>query len=112
MLEIKRKPNTPGGRATSTPTTSTLNEAGVGPFNDHYSIELATIHGVAPLPTPSVASRKHPPLIAPRLNDLKDYQTTLPVIREAQCKGSLNLDGIASGQLGGSWGEFERAAKG
>jgi len=106
MLEIKRKPNTPGGRATSTSTTSASIEPAAS-LDDHYSIEHQPIHGVAAAPAPSVVSRKHPPLIAPPRNDVKDHQTKLPVITgEAQCKGSLNLDGIASGQLGGSGGSL------
>ena len=104
MLEIKRKPNSPGGRATATPT-SALTEAGVASLEDPYPIEHPAIHGVAAVPASSVISRKHPPLIAPPRNDVKDQQTKLPVLTgEAQCKGSLNLDGIASGQLGGSGG--------
>lgn len=104
MLEIKRKPNSPGGRTTSGPT-SALTEAHVASLGDHYPIAHPAIHGVAPVPAPSVVSRKHPPLIEPPLNDIKDHQTKLPVITgEAQCKGSLNLDGFASGLLGGSGG--------
>jgi cytoskeletal protein CcmA (bactofilin family) len=104
MLEIKRKPNTPGGRTTPAPT-SALTDAGAASLEDHYPIEHAAIHGVAAVPAPTVVSRKRPPLIAPPLNDIKNHQTKLPVITgEAQCKGSLNLDGIAAGQLGGSGG--------
>lgn len=106
MLEIKRKPNSPGGRSRSTPT-STTTEASTTSLDGHYSIEQPAIHCVPPGPTPSMVSRKHPPLIAPPRNDVKDHQTKLPVITgEAQCKGSLNLDGIASGQLGGSGGSL------
>lgn len=105
MLEIKRKPNTPGGRGTSAPSSSALTEAGA--VTDHYPIEKPAILGVATVPVASVVSRKHPPLIAPPHNDLKDHQTKLPLITgEAQCKGSLNLDGMASGQLGGSGGSL------
>ncbi|MCM3902244.1 MAG: polymer-forming cytoskeletal protein [Pyrinomonadaceae bacterium] len=106
MLEIKRKPNSPGGRSTSTPTT-TLTEASAASLDDRYSIEQPAIHNVATALTSSVVSRKHPPLIAPPRNEVKDHQTKLPVITgEAQCKGTLNLDGIASGQLGGSGGSL------
>lgn len=106
MLEIKRKPNSPGGRGTSTPA-SNLTEAGAASRDDPYSIERPATQGVAAGLTPSVVSRKHPPLIAPPRNEVKDHQTKLPVITgEAQCKGSLNLDGIACGQLGGSGGSL------
>ncbi len=106
MLEIKRKPNTPGGRATSTPTSSALTEAAAS-VPDHHSIEQPAILAVAAVPIPSVVSRKHPPVIAPPHNDFKDHQTKLPLITgEAQCKGSLNLDGMASGQLGGTGGSL------
>ncbi|MCM3873391.1 MAG: polymer-forming cytoskeletal protein [Pyrinomonadaceae bacterium] len=106
MLEIKRKPNTPGGRATSTPASSALPEA-ASSVTDHYSIEEPPILAVSAVPIQSVVSGKHPPLIAPPRNDLKDHQTKLPLITgEAQCKGSLNLDGIATGQLGGSGGSL------
>jgi cytoskeletal protein CcmA (bactofilin family) len=107
MLEIKRKPNTPGGRVTSTSTSSALNEAGAASTIDQYPTESPTIHGVVSPPQASVGLRKHPPLISPPGNDLKDHQTKLPLITgEAQCKGSLNLDGIAAGQLGGSGGSL------
>ncbi|MBA3256693.1 MAG: polymer-forming cytoskeletal protein [Pyrinomonadaceae bacterium] len=107
MLEIKRKPNSPGGRATSTPKSCALTEARAASMDGHYPIDHPAIHGVAAMPTPSVASRKRPPLIAPPRSDVKDHQTKLPVITgEAQCKGSLNLDGMASGQLGGSGGSL------
>lgn len=103
MLEIKRKPNRPGGRTTSAPS-SALTEAGAASVDDHYGIAHPAIHGVAAVPVPPAVSRKRPPLIEP-LNDIKDHQTKLPVITgEAQCKGSLNLDGMASGHLGGSGG--------
>jgi hypothetical protein len=105
MLEIKRKPNSPGGRTTSD-HTSALTKAGAASLDDHYPIAQPPLHGVVAVPTtPSVVSRKHPPLIEHPLNDIKDHQTKLPVITgEAQCKGALNLDGFASGQLGGSGG--------
>ena len=107
MLEIKRKPNTPGGRAVSTPTSSALNETSPASLNDQYPIERPTIHDASGVPTPSGISRKHPPLIAPPRNDVKDYQTKLPVITgEAQCKGLLNLDGVVTGQLGGIGGSL------
>lgn len=107
MLEVKRKPNSPGGRATSTTPSCALTEAGAASLDDHYPIEQPAIHGLAAVPTPSVVSRKRPPLIAPPRVDVKDHQTKLPVITgEVQCKGSLNLDGIASGQLGGSGGSL------
>ncbi len=84
MLEIKRKPNSPGGRSTSTPT-STLTEASAASLDDRYSIEQPAINGVATGLTKSVVSRKHPPLIAPPRNEVKDHQTKLPVITgEAQ----------------------------
>ncbi len=106
MLEIKRKPNTPGGRATATPT-SALTEAGAASSGDQYQIEHPSVHGVAAVPPPSVVSRRRPPLLAPPRNDVKDHQTKLPVITgEVQCKGSLNLDGTASGQLGGCGGSL------
>jgi len=104
MLEIKRKPNSSGGRTTSAPR-SALNEAGHASPDDHYPIAHRAAHDAAAVPAPSMASRKHPPLIEPSLNDIKDHQTKLPVITgEARCKGSLNLDGVACGQLGGSGG--------
>ncbi|MFN2510430.1 MAG: polymer-forming cytoskeletal protein [Pyrinomonadaceae bacterium] len=104
MLEIKRKPNSPGGRTSSAPT-SALTEADGASLDDHYPIAHRASHGVAAVPAPSMASRKHPPLIEPPLNDIKDHQTKLPVITgEARCKGSLDLDGFATGQLGGSGG--------
>jgi len=106
MLEVKRKPNSPGGHATSPPTSSAVPETGAASISDHYPIEQP-IHGFPAVPIPSLVSRKHPPLITPPRNDLKDQQTKLPVITgEAQCKGLLNLDGIASGQLGGSGGSL------
>lgn len=105
MLEIKRKPNRPGGRATSAPT-SALTEAGAA-LDNHYPIAHPAIHGEAAVPARPVVSRKRPPLIEPPLNDIKDHQTKLPLITgEAQCRGSLNLDGMASGQLGGSGGSL------
>ncbi len=101
MLEIKRKPNSPGGRSTSTPNSCALTEAGADSLDNRYQIEHPAVHGVAALPTPLAVSRKRPPLIAPP-RDVKNDQTKLPMITgEAQCKGSLNLDGVASGQLGG-----------
>lgn len=104
MLEIKRKPNSAGGRATAT-ARGALTEASVATLD--HPIEHTAIHSVAAVPTPSVVSRKHPPLISPPLHDVKDHQTKVPVITgEAQCKGSLNLDGIASGQLGGRGGSL------
>lgn len=104
MLEIKRKPNSRGGRTTSA-HTSALTKAGAASLDDHYPIAHPALHSVAAVPTTSVVSRKHPPLIGPPLNDIKDHQTKLPVITgEAQCKGLLNLDGFASGQLGGNGG--------
>jgi cytoskeletal protein CcmA (bactofilin family) len=106
MREIKRKPNSPSGRATSR-HTNVLTEAGPASLEDHDPIEPSSINSVAALPTPSMVPRKRPPLIVPPRNDVKDHQTKLPVITgEAQCKGSLNLDGIASGQLGGSGGSL------
>ena len=100
MLEIKRKPNSPGGRAT---TTNALSEAGAAAMDHHHQTEHATIYDVAAAPAPLVVSGKHPPLISRPLNDVKDHQTKLPVITgEVRCRGSLNLDGIATGQLGGS----------
>jgi cytoskeletal protein CcmA (bactofilin family) len=107
MLEVKRKPNTPGGRATSPSTSSSLAEAGVASTNGHYATEQPVIRGGPAVASPSVISTKHPPLVAPPRNELKDHQTRLPVITgEAHYKGSLNLDGIASGQLGGSGGSL------
>jgi Polymer-forming cytoskeletal len=104
MLEIKRKPNSPSGRATA---AGGLPEAGAASLGHHPAIERTSIHRVADGSTPSAVSRKHPPLISPPLNDVKDHQTKLPVITgEAQCKGLLNLDGIACGQLGGSAGSL------
>jgi cytoskeletal protein CcmA (bactofilin family) len=106
MLEIKRKPNSPGGRSTSA-TTSTVTESGGASVNELYTLEQPAMHALAAGLAPSVVSRKHPPLIAPPRNEVKDHQTKLPVITgEAQCKGSLNLDGMASGQLGGSGGSL------
>lgn len=106
MLEIKRKPNSPG-RATNKATSCALTEASGASLDDSYPIEHPAIHGAAAAPTPPVVSRKRPPLIAPPTNDVKDHQTKLPVITgEARCTGSLNLDGIATGQLGGSGGSL------
>ena len=48
-----------------------------------------------------------PRIVAHPTSDPKDYQTKLPVITgEAQYKGTLNLDGIVSGLLGGSGGSL------
>jgi len=103
MLEIKRKPNSPGGRGTPA-STSTSAQATATALDDHYSNDQPAIHVLPPGPT---ASRKRPPVITPPHNEVKDHQTKLPVITgEVQCKGSLNLDGIATGQLGGSGGSL------
>ena len=105
MLEIKRKPNSPGGRATASPKRAST-EASAASLEDHYSVEQPAILAAIG-PTPSVVSSKHPPLITPPRDEIKDHQTKLPVITgEAHCKGSLNLDGSASGQLGGSGGSL------
>lgn len=106
MLEIKRKPNSLGGRPASAPASGNLNEAGGPPLDHHYPDHLAN-RGAPAMPTPP-AARKRPPLIDPPPDNLiKDHQTKLPVITgEVQCKGLLNLDGIASGQLGRSGGSL------
>jgi cytoskeletal protein CcmA (bactofilin family) len=105
MLEIKRKPNSPGGRATATPKNA-ITEASAVSLDDPHSIGHPAIHSAAAVAMPALA-RKRPPLIVPPSNDIKDQQTRLPVITgEAHCKGSLNLEGIACGQLGGSGGSL------
>lgn len=105
MLEIKRKPNSPGGRSTAAATSRALTEAGPSRLGDDYAAEYSAVHNVPAMQPAPAASQKRPPLVAPPRSDVKDQQTKLPVITgEAQCKGSLNLDGIATGQLGGNYG--------
>lgn len=107
MLEIKRKPNSPGGRATATATGRALTEASVGAPDAPYSIEHQSINPVSSVPTPSHVKKRNPPLIAPPGNDAKNYATRLPVVTgEVQCKGSLSVDGMALGQLGGIGGSL------
>ena len=107
MLEIKRKPNSPGGRGTAAATNRARTETSAGPLGDDYAAEYSAVHSVPAMQPSPVASRKRPPLVAPPRSDVKDQQTKLPIITgEAQCKGSLNLDGIATGQLGGNSGSL------
>lgn len=107
MLEIKRKPNTPGGRGTAAAASRALTETSASPLGDEYAAEYSAVHSVPVMQPSPAASHKHPPLVAPPRSDVKQQQTKLPVITgEAQCKGSLNLDGMATGQLGGSGGSL------
>lgn len=91
MLEIKRKPNSPGG---------IISKAAM-PQPDPSGVSLSSIQ-------PSVSrQRLGPPVVAPSGNGSEVYQMRLPVIvGEAQYKGTLRLDGIASGQLGGNGGSL------
>lgn len=107
MFEIKRKPNSPGGRATATATARALTEASVDVPDAPYSIEHQSVHTVSSVTPPSQVQKRNPPLIAPPRNDAKNHATKLPVVTgEVQCKGSLSLDGIALGQLGGIGGSL------
>ena len=102
MLEIKRKPNSPGGRGTAAATSRALTETSANSLGDEYAAEYSAVNSVPAMQPSHAASQKRPPLVAPPRSDVKDQQTKLPVLTgEAQCKGSLNLDGIATGQLGG-----------
>lgn len=106
MLEVKRKPNSPGGRATATPANA-FTEEGADSLDAPHSIEHPALQSVAAVAKPAVAARKRPPLIVPPPNNCKDHQTRLPLITgEVQCTGTLILDGIACGQLGGSGGSL------
>jgi cytoskeletal protein CcmA (bactofilin family) len=97
MLEIKRKPNTPGGRVTSSQSAEAIAES----VSDRRPIEQPVTQEVGGAQIQSPGCERRPPLVAPPRKDLKDHQTKLPLITgEALCKGSLNLDGMATGQLG------------
>lgn len=107
MLEIKRKPNSPRGRATAAAKSRALTEAGASQSGDHYAAECSAVHSVPAIQPAPVASQRCPTLVVPPVSDVRDQQTKLPIIiGEAQCKGSLTLDGIATGQLGGSGGSL------
>ncbi|MGH9966697.1 MAG: bactofilin family protein [Pyrinomonadaceae bacterium] len=99
MFEVKRKPNSPGGRAAAAPRAFQDTGARM-PTGEPQALQNLAVQS-------SPRLRTSPPIVAPPLSDTKGYQTKLPVITgEAQYKGMLNVDGTASGQLGGSGGSL------
>lgn len=107
MLEIKRKPNSPGGRGTAAATSRALAETSANPLGDEYAAEYSAVHSMPTMQPSQAALQKRPPLVAPPCSDVKYQQTKMPVITgEAQCKGSLSLDGVATGQVGGNAGSL------
>jgi cytoskeletal protein CcmA (bactofilin family) len=103
MFEVKRKPNTAGSLRSSAPAAArAFDVPGAAALTSEPSIVAA-----APIQPPSARPRTLPPVIEKPTRDAKDYQTKLPVIiGEAAYKGTLRLDGIGSGQLGGSGGSL------
>lgn len=101
MFEVKRKPNSPGSRGTTVPAPR--------PFQDSAARvptgEAPALQSMAVQSSPRL--RTGHPIVAAPPSDSKGYQTKLPVITgEAQYKGMLNVDGTASGQVGGSGGSL------
>ncbi len=100
MFEVKRKPNSTaslrsGAASAAAPALSVPER-----IPDARNAPLAAVQPLSP-------SKSTPPTIVRPVNDPKDYQTRLPVIiGEAQYKGTLRLDGVGSGQLGGSGGSL------
>ena len=100
MFEVKRKPNTPGNGSSAAARAFT--DASANTLQSELTPIHAVPHANSAVPRQTISS---PPVVAPPASDPRNYQTKLPVITgEAQYKGMLNLDGVVSGQLGGSGG--------
>lgn len=100
MFEVKRKPNSPGNGT----SVRTLTDANSITLHDEPTGIPAVAHRVSTTLGRAVGP---PPIVAPPSSDANTWQTKLPVITgEAQYKGTLNLDGVVSGQLGGSGGSL------
>lgn len=105
MFEVKRKPNSAAtlrsGAAAATAPARAVESSGT---TDGRNGGLTPVQSLV---EPSPSANRIPQLIARSISDSRDYQTRLPVIvGEAQYKGTLRLDGMGSGQLGGSGGSL------
>jgi cytoskeletal protein CcmA (bactofilin family) len=104
MFEVKRKPNSPGNGGVASTRVRTLTDANSISLHDEPTGIPGIGHTVSTTLGRTVGP---PPIVAPPSSDANTCQTKLPVITgEAQYKGTLNLDGMVSGQLGGSGGSL------
>src|SRR5688572_23108274 len=97
MPDVKRKPNSSGHHGAAASATAALADSTEGiPL-----VNSSTVHDAAPT-SPSLRSKNAPPLVSGPVGT--GYpQTRVPVIiGEAHYKGSISVDGVISGQLGGS----------
>lgn len=104
MFEVNRKPNTHSSQGkAAAPTAEDSGHLSEGTRRN----QMPTAAMQAPAQTAARRQRIGAPLVTPPSSDGKTMQTKLPVLTgEAQCRGMLHLDGIVSGQLGGSGGSL------
>jgi cytoskeletal protein CcmA (bactofilin family) len=98
MLEVERlRDNKTGQSGTATARAAQYRQ----PLVESCSISPETKVTAQPLPAPKKSSV---PVLAPPVQTRR-YQTRIPVITgEVNCRGMLPVDGLVTGQLGGSGG--------
>ena len=103
MFEVKRKPNRPGSQETASTTARAFADSTASRLYD----EPSTVHAVAQLKPSTLPQRTGHSFVTPPVSDTQNFKTKLPIITgEAQYKGILHLDGIATGQLAGGGGSL------
>ena len=97
MHDVKRKPNSPPGHLGAAATGTALAKA-----TEHAPVDVSPIHTGQ---SKSSGVRSRTSLEIPSAQNNRNFQTKIPVITgEVHYKGTLNVEGVLSGQLGASGG--------